>query len=120
MGSMSAGSGTVARTLRYAGLTLAAGLVGGAVLVAGAGTTSAPEPANLGAGLGAWGGATAAATFVYSQTPTTVVNWTGSSWSAASWLAVGTPCSTGPLPPGATTTKTIQAQYPGSANKKCL
>lgn len=79
-----------------------------------------PEPAALGAALGSWSGATAGATYVNTGVKTTVIEWSGSTWTSASWLPVGTPCSTGPLPAGEVTKMAIVAQYPGSANKKCL
>ena len=66
----------------------------------------APEPAALTQGLGNSIGATAAAVFVNTLEPTTVLKWPGT-WTAGPHEA-GTPCSTVSIPAGTITGQFIQ------------
>lgn len=99
-------------TARATALALLAALGGaGSAWTLNAGTALAPEPANVGAPLGSYSGATAAAVFNTKPQVTQVLIWSGNSWTRAPWLAIGTPCSTGPMLPGEITTKRIEGKY---------
>lgn len=89
-------------------------LAAGAVLVGGAGSVSAPGPADLTANLSGYTGATAAAVYADSGAPTTVKLWPGVWTSSGGTLAAGTPCSPGSLLAGERATKTIQVNSSGS------
>lgn len=66
----------------------------------------APEPAQLTASLNGSSGATAAAYYVNTSAPTTVVKWPGT-WTSGS-PAAGTPCSTTALAAGVETDWVIE------------
>lgn len=97
-----------ATAVRRGTLAAAFGALASGVLVAtlGSGAVSAPEPADLKASLTGPTGATAAATYVYSQVNTTAILWPGS-WTAGGKAPAGTPCSTYGLAIGDRTTKVI-------------
>lgn len=78
-----------------------------------------PEPADLGAPLGASTGATADAKYTNTGTPTRVVEWPAS-YTAGATLVPGTPCSTYALPVGALTSRAIVAATPTSNLRKCM
>lgn len=66
----------------------------------------APQPADLWTPLSATLGSTASA-YVVQQYPSTVLLWPAT-WTSGTSIAVGTPCSTYGLPPGARPTKRIE------------
>jgi hypothetical protein len=77
-----------------------------------------PEPANLTQPLTGSNGASAAAVYVNSGGPTSVVKWSPTFVQTANPPAAGTPCSTGNLDTNGQTLKLIQA---GSGNfRKCI
>jgi hypothetical protein len=98
------------RSIRHLALTAMAATALTAVLFSGAGTVSAPEPADLKTSLTGSTGATAAAYYASSFAPTNVLLWPAT-WTPAPNIAAGTPCSTYGLPAGSRTSKTIQAFY---------
>lgn len=85
----------------------------GAFIGSGSGTALAPEPARLTASLATGTGATAAAVYVNTAQPTSVVNWGTSPSYAPNGPAAGTPCSPGALGSGVATTRVIQ-RLPGN------
>ena len=88
----------------------------GAALLAGAGTTLAPEPAVLNGGLST--GATAAAHYQHSNDSTNVIHWPGA-WTAGGNAPAGTPCSTYPMAAAPQTTRVIWVS-PSGTHRKCL
>jgi hypothetical protein len=100
----------------------AVGLVCGlglATVAHGAGTASAPEPAQLVAPLLSATGSTADARLVSSHVLTTVVIFPASAVNSPNGPAAGTPCSPGQLAAGGTTTHVIQV-FPGTTVRRCV
>jgi hypothetical protein len=96
------------------GVAAAGIVVAGGVLIGGASSVSAPEPARLDGYLTGTN-TTTLATYVSSLTKTKVVQF-GSSWAPGSWPA-GTPCVTYNAPPGTVTTQII---YATGNYRKCM
>jgi hypothetical protein len=84
---------TISKLIRLTAVTLALTASAAASFSAGAGSALAPEPAKLNAALAPTAGATAAAVYVNTSTPTSVRFYSGS-WTNDSYgPAAGTPCS---------------------------
>lgn len=80
-----------------------------------------PEPARLTTPLSGPTGATGAAVYVVSKTPTTVAKWGTSFAYAPSGPAAGMPCSNSDLAPGISTSRTIQVVTSGnSVYRRCF
>jgi hypothetical protein len=94
--------------------------LGFATLAHGAGTASAPEPAQLVAPLAAVTGYTAEARLVSSHVSTNVVLFPASAVNSPNGPAAGTPCSPGQLAAGATTTHVIQVLPGTTSYRRCL
>lgn len=75
-----------------------------------------PQPAQATASLTGSTGATAAAVFVNTETPTTILKW-DASYAPGSTAAAGTPCSVTDLGVNATTQKVIQVF---GSNRRCF
>ncbi len=104
------------RSLGACALVLALFAFGGGAWLGQASTAVAPEPARLTTDLYGSTGATGAAVYTYSNTPTTVLKWPGSYTWSSNPPAVGLPCSTGDIPWGTVTLKVIQG---GGAYRRC-
>jgi hypothetical protein len=118
-GNSKSNSGTRHSTRRTRGLGVVAALTlacgAGASFFSGSGTALAPEPAKLSVGLVGSTGATGAAVFVNTTTPTKVVFYSPSWIVQSAGPAEGTPCSSSALAKDAVTTHVIQV-YVSSSN----
>ena len=107
--------------IRLVAAIAAAGAIASGTFFAGAGSALAPEPAKLTVKIDGTTGATGAAVYVNSATPTKVLFYNSSWVAAAIGPAAGTPCSSTGLPVDAITSHVIQTLATSSTvYRRCL